>query len=533
VSVRARVGAALSNALSADYVSQAEAIQLEVGDYAAVEAARVAGCALFAPAGGLDTAEYLVAPQQVSGTPGDSVSYRLLGDEAPLPLSRPPATARKGFALTFHDALRQAEAEFARRPRTPGGREREGPAARLDVSVGDRRRFRVCSKLDCNALEDFAVVEAEAEYVGQRAALYQDLAAPSGGFAPEDFQTLGTLFDDHLYDVDTRAFGAESDVDQNGHVLVLFTPVVNRLTPAAQCAEAFVTGFFFGIDIDPTFDEDDRSNHGEVFYAMVADPDQTVTCLHTVSAVRRLVPVTFIHEFQHMISYHQRVLVRGAGTEELWLNEAMSHLAEELGAFRMLSLGDQQAFSSFAIGDLLNAFSYLKDSEPHHVLFHRPPGSLEERGAAWLFLRWVVDQFGDGVIRRLSETSLQGQENLAAATGAAVPLLLSEWFLANYVSDLPGVMVPARLQFRTWNFRAQYANLNSQSPGTFDRPFPIEPPVYTGGTFDISGHLRSGSGAYIRLRVPPGPRGTAVQFTDAGGGLLSGAVARLDIVRLR
>ena len=532
VTVRAQARAAVSNQLSATYVSPAEPIQLGVGDYAAVEPARVAGCALFPPAGS-DTAEYLVAPQQVSGVPGDSVPYRLRGDSAAIPLSRAPVGAEAPFSLVFHDALREAEAGFAGRPRRAFGAAPPEAAAVAALSVGDRRKFRVCSKLDCNKLDDFAAVDAEARYVGQRAALYQDVTVPAGGFSAADFETLGGVFDQQLYDVGTRAFGAESDVDRNGRVLILFTPVVNKLTPKDQCSEAFVTGFFFGIDIDPSFADDERSNHGEVFYAIVPDSGQTLTCRFTASSVRRLVPVTFIHEFQHMISYHQRVLLRGGSSEDLWLNEAMSHLAEELGAFRMLSLGDQRAFSDFAIGDLLNAFTYLKDPEPRHVLFNVSPGTLEERGASWLFLRWVVDQFGDNVIRRLSETSLKGQQNIAAATGESVSLLLTQWFLANYVSDLPGVTVPARLRYRKWNFRTQYANLNSQSPTTFNRPFPIVPPVFTGGTFDVSGYLRSGSGSYLRVGVPPGPRGTAVQFTDGGGGTLNGAVARLNVVRLR
>jgi len=532
VSVGVRIGAAVSNQLPATYQSQAEPIQLAIGDYAAVEPARVAGCALFPPAGS-DTAEYLIAPQQVSGAAGDSVSYRLRGDSAALPVFGRPAVRERPFSLAFHDALRAAEADFAGRPRSALAAAPSDAATAAEIGVGDRRTFRVCSKFDCNTLEDFSLVDAEARYVGKRAALYQDLTAPAGGFATTDFETLGALFDEQLYDVATRAFGAESDVDLNGRVLILFTPVVNRLTPAAECSQAFVTGFFFGIDIDPAFANDDRSNHGEVFYAIVPDSAQTLTCRFTVAQVRRLVPVTFIHEFQHMISYHQRVLVRGASAEELWLNEAMSHLAEELGAFRMLSLGDTKSFSEFAIGDLLNAFVYLKDPEPQHMLFKVTPGTIEERGASWLFLRWVVDQFGDPVIRRLSETSLRGQQNIAAATSESVPLLLTQWFLANYVSDLPGVPTQGRLRYRKWNFRTQYANLNAQSPTTFDRPFPIVPPVFTGGMFDVSGYLRSGSGAYFRVRVPPGPRGTAVQLTDGGGGALNGAAARLNVVRLK
>jgi hypothetical protein len=40
-----------------------------------------------------------------------------------------------------------------------------------------------------------------------------------------------------------------------------------------------------------------------------------------VVEVQAFVPITFIHEFQHMISFNQHVLVRGGDGEVLWLNE--------------------------------------------------------------------------------------------------------------------------------------------------------------------------------------------------------------------
>src|SRR2546427_1440736 len=52
------------------------------------------------------------------------------------------------------------------------------------------------------------------------------------------------------------------------------------------------------------------SNHGEVFYSIVADSAGTLSCSHSRTQVKRVLPGTFTHEFQHMISYVQHVLVR-------------------------------------------------------------------------------------------------------------------------------------------------------------------------------------------------------------------------------
>jgi hypothetical protein len=533
VSVVVRVRTAPSNVATATYVASGGVLRLAVGDYAAVAPAAISGCAVF-PAAGTDSVKYLLAPQLVTERTGDTVGYRLRGDSAlAATWVRGAGTLALPYAVQFHDWLRHREQEYAKLPyQRPVLR--AAPAAPSPAAVSQRRTFRVCNTVRCSAAADFTEVTADLRYVGRHAAIYQDVAAPTGGLTDADFQSVGQLFDNDLYDVDATAFGAESDVDGNGLVLILFTPVVNKLTPKEQCSQSFVTGFFFAIDIEPAFQNDTRSNQAEVFYAIVPDPQEAFTCRFTVTQVRRLVPVTFIHEFQHMISYYQHRMLRAGSGEVLWLNEAMSHLAEELGGFHFLAQGDSTQFSNFVLGNLFNGFKYLKNPGAQAVFAGDGTGTLEERGAGWLFLRWLVDQFGTDLTRRLSETALTGAANVAAATGEPVASLLPQWFLANYVSDLPGFSAPARLRYRTWSFRKTYADLNRQSPSNFDRPFPLAPAVFPGGTFNVSGTLRAASGEYFIATQLPGQRSFAIQFTDGtGSAFLPSVPARLDVIRLR
>src|SRR3989442_1036971 len=163
------------------------------------------------------------------------------------------------------------------------------------------------------------------------------LAAPRP--PPPPASTLGPNVAQHfdlplrLYETDTLAFGGESDIDNNGMVIVLMTGKVNALVTSAQCNSptgGYVAGFFFGADLitTPPFA---TGNAGEIFYSIVPDPSGTLSCQHSVSAVTQLVPVTFVHEVQHMISFNQHFLVRGNFPEDLWLNEGVSHYAEENG----------------------------------------------------------------------------------------------------------------------------------------------------------------------------------------------------------
>lgn len=540
VEIVARVGTAKTGPLMGTYQTASAPLNLASGEYVSVSPTVLEGCATFAAARGQlgpEEREYLMAVHSATDSWGEVLGFRFLGDTGAVPLVlAEPALRAPTLADRFHDRLRRLEAELAALPREPWVNESPDlVAAASGIELGDRRSFKVCDKVTCSVVGDFAPVVGEVKYVGDHAVIYQDLDTPTGGFTDADFNEMGQLFDAELYEVTTKAFGAESDLDRNGHLLILLTPLVNGLTEKSQCDESFITGFFFPIDIDPKYAEDVRSNQAEIFYSMVPDPSGSVTCQHTVEKVERLVPVTFVHELQHMINFSQHVIVRAGNSERTWLNEAMSHISEELAALHFEALGDNERFTRFAINNLFNAYQYLKDPEQHFLMYRLGTGTIEERGAGWLFLRWVVDRFGDSVLRRLAETSQVGTANVAAATGEPMPQLLSEWFLANYVSDHPDVaQIPEAVSYRTWDFRTLYNSLHEQDPGLFDRIFPLEPVEFADGVFDVSGTLRSGSGAYILVHQSPGQGGFRVEIVDGLGDPLAGdAGPQLSVFRIR
>jgi hypothetical protein len=534
VDVRMRVPGGASTPVTGTFLQPASQLQLDVSDYVSLDPGAITGCATF-PAAGHIGAQYLIVPQSTTTVPNMSVDYRLSGDSVvTMTVAGHPPVSEQPLELRFHDFLRRQEEAFAKLPKPALDQVLLAPNLMAGIEVGDQRAFRVCNTVTCNALEDFTEVTAEAKYVGDHAAIYLDREAPDT-LTTAIFNELGAVFDEDLYEVATRAFGSESDVDQNGRVLILMTPVVNGLTPEADCEISIVTGFFFAIDLDPAFQKDQRSNRGEVFYALTPDPAGEAGCTHSVERVRRLVPVTFVHELQHMISYSQHVLVRGGPSEVLWLNEGLSHLSEELAALHFASLGDDLRFSEFAIGDLYNAYLYLENPAATYVLFSDGSGTLRERGGAWLLLRWITDQFGSAVTRRLVESGLTGAANVAAAAGYPFEQLVTEWTLANWASDLPDFPTPDRLKYVTWyRLRYTYGQLHAQLPDKFSRPFPIVPDSYVGGTFAATGTLRSGSGEYFIIEQLPGQRGFTLEFRDPSGGALgTSARPRLTVLRIR
>ena len=495
-----------------------------VGQYVVIDPAPAAGCVVFAANGSpSDSAEYLLVPQLATGAPGTNMRFDLVGDTmlpAPLLSASPsPESPQLPPAERFHTFLRLgdqsrwrglgpqiAPSEALAPSRSPAAR--AGPP-----TLGSTRQFMVCARLDCSR---FDRVTARVQALKSTVAIYVDTAAPGPpiGLDAAALDGLATLFDSRLHALDTAAFGSESDIDTNSVVLVLMTPVVNRLVSAERCQSGFIAGFFLGADLDPAFLKDPRSNKGEVFYSVVAD---TAGCAHSAATVQRFVPVTFIHEFQHMISYHQHVLVRGGDGEVLWLNEGLSHYAEELGGW---SFAGSPEFNEFMRGNLINAYAYLDATGDHFLAPSAGIGSLAERGAAWLFVRYVVDRYaGDTTVaewnqltRQLVETAVTGAENIEAVAGDPFTDIVTRWALANWVSDLPGFTARTELRYDTWAFRTTYDSLHLREPSRFPKPYPLTPTAGAGPAVSLGGTLRAGSGVYHRVLQGPNADGFTLLF---------------------
>jgi len=505
-------------------------VSLNPAQYVLLHDTSVSGVVQF-PAAGPGGAEYLVVGQFATMTPDVSSAFRLAGQGAvsASAVHGPAAAAPSDPARAFHDMLRAREAALAEQAQRLGLVQRSAPQRIPPPTVGTQQTFKVCADTQCSSLKN---VPSTAQFVGAHAAIFVDDSVPPGGFSAADLNALGQQFDTDLYPVDHAAFGSESDVDGNGLVVVLLTKQINALVPKPDCNTSFITGFFFGADITPGIAS--QYNDGEIFYGMVPDPGGTVSCAYSTTFVKRIIPVTFIHEFQHMISFNQHVLVRSGKAEVLWLNEGMSHLAEELGGDHFTNLGNDTTASRFYLGNLFNAYDYLRDPAGQALVTETPPGSLPERGAAWLFLRWLVDQRGAGVSQVLEQTSLTGAANVAAAAGTPFAELVGRWGLGLYVSDLPSFSAPATLQYTTWHFRTTFGSLHNQDPTDFPLAFPLSPDSTSGPTALVTGTLHSGSGTYLYVIQGANQAGFALSFRNgSGGALLATGAPQLAVIRVR
>ena len=523
----------------------ASQLTLAVGQYVAIDPASDGGCVTFpANASTVDSAEYLLVPQSAPGTFGQSSPFQLrtatlaatamLGQRLAEPASPRTAATRFDGMLRALGRARSFAAAAARRS-APAAAAPRAPVAPTPPVVGSIRSFVVCNSLNCST---FKTVSARARAVGAHVAIYIDTLAPAGGLDSTHLDTLRQVFDTLLYPLDTLRFGAVSDLDANGVVIALMTPVVNALVTKTACGSSgFIAGFFYPGDLDLSAPAS-SSNHGEIFYSIVADPTGTLSCAHTSGEVDSITPGTFVHEFQHMINFAGHVLLRpGTASEEGWLDEGLSKYAEELAGRKYLALTppDNGTFSLYAFNDVDDAYKYLSATGASPLLIEFDQGTLAEVGASWLFARYLVDQFGDSLPRKLDQTTLVGSGNVAAQTGHSFDTTVTRWALANWVSDLPGFATPAELSYTSWHFRTRtYLSLYQQDSSRFQHPYPLIPTTSAGSAVSLSGTLRSGSGVYGRALQAPGAAAFTLFFNGGGNAALPAAlVPRLNVIRIR
>ena len=543
VAVRVEVGTASTAAVNVSYTGSAFALNLAVNEGITVSGGELSDC-LRLPG---DGAGYLIVPQFATGVSLPMTGFQVGNSASPLisqgagesldALVRQSATSAQS---RFDLALRAYERTMP----TPRLLDITQPPALEALTMNSQRTFRVLCSIEVGE-SCFQTVTARLKYIGNNVLIYMDNASPTGGFTDQELQAFGNVFDQTLYPIDVQVFGAESDIDNNDRVIMLLTPVVNALVPAADCAQfGSVLGFFFGFDLSS---QSSNSNKGEIFYGFVPDPQAQFSCAHSKQTVARVLPGTFIHEFQHMISYNQHVLVRGGSQETDWLNEGLSHLAEELAArhyerkFPPPSgrTNPSQLFpdsaQQFITEQLANSYEYLFDTRQHSLTLFETNECCEGRGASWLFMRYLGDQFDSTVYRRLVQTSLTSVANVENATGRSFTSLMGDFGIAVYVDSLPGVprsAIPDRYRFTSRNLRYLYDALHRAAGAAFPRPFPIAPAAL-GHTQQLSSSMEPGTSAYYELSTPPGSGTVSIRFAPAGGTFDPLLQAQVGIFRLR
>jgi hypothetical protein len=402
----------------------------------------------------------------------DWVSLEAAG--APAPLDAP-----RDFAYAFHTRMLSVR-----------GQGKAGPIADREDSR-DRQDFYVFSDYFGSTGDpaSYEVVAATLRYEGEHVGLFVD-SRDVNRLPQDECNEIGQAFETQIYDRVRQNFGAESDYDGNGRVYILLTRQVNLLTGQIddnpQWGGEYIGGFFNPVDL-PIFSwPAGTSNEREIFYGIVPDPEEEFSKVaHTLASTVAAVKPIVAHEFQHMINFYQRHGVLGADSfhqEELWINEGLSHLAEDICDF------DDQNRGRVGIYLHSRQHRYFALASLSGLAQGQAVGnSLGERGASYLFMRYLADRW-PGSPEDLVKSIVSGRDNVVQVTGETYAQVFKDW-LATLVLDDTELSDDPRYQYTSLNIRQDFPYeggvLEPLSYFSLELSDPIWNSFMTPGSFDL------------------------------------------------
>jgi hypothetical protein len=519
-------------------------VALRRGEVRALSGGSTLACVAVASAA--ESTQYLFVTANAAAVPGDRQFYSVTtssgvsSSTALVPTTAVTRDIIEGRVRENEQRLLAARpathlsAAFTRRAQTTAA-----PAP----AVGDTLRVHVADASSPALCSVFTDVRAVVKAVTARAVIAQDVAAPARGFTDADFRAIGAEFDQLTYPTVARWFGAPSDINADGHITILYTPQINRLTPMGSLG--YVGGFFFASDLLPrTRPGDsvrcDSSNEQEIFYLLAPDPDGMVNGNRfSVQTALESTRGTIAHELQHMVNQGVRQSSTGPIVlETAWLNEGLSHFAEELVGRAARSFADARRltwndvltdlddFDSFFRQNLIRYRQWMERPFELSPVSSGVANQLGSRGAAWALLRYATDHYSRGDAPAFVRALVAGPEidvkNLEARTRVPFDELLPGFLVANFADGLV-TGLEARYTFPTWSMRDVMTNLNGGlyplRVVSLPNSVATESPSGSGNYFLWSRAPNAGTGAFRMLANT----GTPVEFPGA----------RVYVVRVR
>jgi hypothetical protein len=386
--------------------------------------------------------------------------------------------------------------------------------------------------------------------VSQHAVIAQDANAPAGGFTQADFDAIAAEFETLIFPTDTLHFGGPTDRNEDRHITILYTGEVNRATSPGS--SQFIAGFFWGGDLVKKTEYQQigrncpQTNEQEIFYLLIPDPAGTINNNpRSVATVRQNTRGTIAHEFQHMINQGLRLLNPAVDSSEtIWLNEALSHMAEEIvgraqrgfSDFQNLSFADvspsgsqgQDDFNAFFRQNLLRFRPWMQRPDTSSPISNRARNQLAPRGAGWMFVRYLTDHYSNNNARAYLRHLVAGPDIglrniLQWSGGAQFDDILRGFLVSQYTDELTVPNLPAPYTVRSWRVRDVMTSVNN---GVF--PLLVTPLPTSTTTQSLAG-----SGNYFRLTRSSSAPATTFRMLPTGGAPAEFAGARVYVVRLQ
>ncbi len=213
------------------------------------------------------------------------------------------------------------------------------------LSVNDEVEFRIRSNPSDN--EVFTTTSAMLWAQGTRCNIFVDRKHPvvqspatatdADTFTTDQLKTLATIFDDNIYKLETAILGEPSDVDGDGRINILITPVLNSTLEVDSYTDSRNV-----LPFEPIANP--ISNESEVIYLFAPDSLGNYNPLGqwgftATQYLSKTVAAWLAFQLAHIISYNQHVLLldedENPTAEKDWIDDGIGALMADLAGFNI------------------------------------------------------------------------------------------------------------------------------------------------------------------------------------------------------
>ncbi|MFN7143230.1 MAG: hypothetical protein ACK4YP_05595, partial [Myxococcota bacterium] len=413
-----------------------------------------------------------------------------------------------GYRLRYYDTASAASrpappsvrpsATPARAPRLAGPAAAPPPPPSVDSTDIGSARDEFLVRDDLTDTQSYTAVSATLWAVADNVAIWVDDDVPidwdidcdgtvdvpdqydAYGFDNCDLADVADIIDTNIIPNTRSLYGQESDIDGDGRVSVVITPVLNAITRTSDDEEdhARVLSSYAEPNVDLAefhYRENPGSDEQEVLYVFAPDPygffnPDTAPTVESYTGYQLAAEVA--RSFTTLISYNEHHLLRGGEVEEDWVNDVLGTFAAE--------------YCGFGANYYADAWEYVDAPHLYPLASAAALGSLEtlSRGAQYLFGLWLYEQAeasspgsGGAVLADIVQTDSIGIEAIEAGTGQDFADLVVAWQVALLTSGVTGPDGSALVDPAEWV------------------PYPaaetiLAPPASPGGWYGANGYQR-------------------------------------------
>jgi len=341
----------------------------------------------------------------------------------------------------------------------------------------------------CTARTPAATDSATANLLYQNAdmGVYQDsVQETTTPVSAADAKLMADYYSSYAKAMITSYFGANPDIDNNGKLIVLVTPVASGNTAAFVWPGDLVARFdSIGNPVCPTSNERDMIYFNADLIRQIDSSPPDWQALPTVA-----------HEAKHVVSLYDR-LVNGT-FHPTWVEEGTAEISGEMSS-RIAwaanggpAVGAQVTYSDFQSSGV-NEYDYgvlLRLARTVYYLSSQPNGLIvaptgaepneSVYGSGWHFFRWLGDGYGNASTpmadssffrQQTDSVTPAGTAGLQSITGQSFPTLVNQFIAA---ISLDGSSAPApQHPFSTYDFVTATDILQSQYQPSGQYPWPV------------------------------------------------------------